>query len=122
MTTGERVDAGAPVLAVMSGAVALQVAGAVLLKVLADVTPDTDRLLLLAGVGAVAVLNLIRLAVWGYAHSRFPLSTSFPTSALFFPAMLVVAVAYGDPIGWAQVAGALLITLGSTWLSLRRKS
>jgi drug/metabolite transporter (DMT)-like permease len=107
-------------LAVMSVAVGLQVIGAVVLKTLADTATGTDRLALLAGIAGVGLLNLCRLAVWGYAHTRFPLSSSFPTSALFFPAMLLVAVAYGDPVGPQQVLGAGLITLGSTWLSLRR--
>lgn len=104
----------------MSVAVGLQVAGAVLLKMLADLAAGTDRVLLVTGVAAVGVLNLARLGAWGYAHSRFPLSSSFPTSALFFPMMLIVAAFYGDPIGWRQVMGALLITIGSTWLAIRR--
>lgn len=110
-----------PVLVVMSIAVALQVAGAVLLKLLADVPPSAGRFLIVLGVLGVGVLNLARLGIWGYAHSRFPLSTSFPTSALFFPAMLLVAVYFDEPIGWEQIAGALLIAAGSTWLTIRRR-
>ena len=106
-------------LPVMLGAVALQVLGAVLLKVLADQVHVAITLWIVAGVGGVIVLNVLRLVVWGYAHRRFPLSMTFPISSLFFPCMLLVALVFGDPIGARQVVGAILITLGVIWLSHR---
>ncbi len=106
-------------LTVMLGAVALQVLGAILLKVLADQVHVTITVWIVAGVGGVIVLNLLRLLVWGYAHRRFPLSTTFPLSSLFFPAMLLVAFAFGDPIEARQILGATLITLGVIWLNRR---
>ena len=106
-------------LPVMSGAVTLQVLGAVLLKVLADQVHVAITIWIVAGVGGVILLNVLRLVVWGYAHRRFPLSMTFPISSLFFPCMLLVALAFGDPIGARQVAGAVLITLGVIWLSYK---
>jgi drug/metabolite transporter (DMT)-like permease len=100
-------------------AVSLQVFGAVLLKTLADARSTLTVGLMVAGIGAVLVLNLVRLGVWGLAHSRFPLSTTFPLSSLFFPAMLAVAAAFGDEIGFRQILGAVLITAGAFWLSTR---
>lgn len=100
-------------------AVTLQVLGAVLLKTIADHRLQWPLAGLAVGVTAVIVLNLARLGVWGAAHKRFPLSTTFPLSSLFYPAMLIVAVAYGDTVGGRQLVGALLITSGSIWLSLR---
>lgn len=100
-------------------AVSLQVMGAVLLKIMADERHALTLLLILVGVGGVLVLNLIRLVVWGYAHRRFPLSTTFPLSSLFFPAMLGVAAWFGDEIGPVQIIGALLIASGAFWLSAK---
>jgi hypothetical protein len=114
--------ANLPAIAVMLVAVGLQLLGAVLLKTLADNRLAWSVGLLAAGVGAVLILNLIRLGVWGYANSRFPLSTTFPLSSLFFPGLLLVAIAFGDDIGPAQVAGAAMITAGTMWLSLRVSS
>jgi drug/metabolite transporter (DMT)-like permease len=109
---------GLAALGVMLGAVALQVAGAVVLKAMADADADRSLPVLFAGIGAVLVLNLLRLAVWGYAHQRFPLSTTFPHSSLFFPVMLMVAVAFGEHVRLNQVVGALVIAAGSFWLAV----
>jgi drug/metabolite transporter (DMT)-like permease len=106
-------------VAVMLVAVGLQVAGSVLLKVLAEASTSRSLLLVAPGIAAVLVLNLLRLGVWGVAHQRFPLSTSFPLSSLFFPAMLGVAYAFGEPVGGRQIAGAVLITAGTAWLAAR---
>lgn len=106
-------------VAVMFLAVTLQVLGAILLKTIADHRLQWSFALLGAGVGVVIILNLVRLGVWGAAHKRFPLSTTFPLSSLFYPMMLLVAVAYGDPVGARQLIGAALITSGSVWLTLR---
>ena len=106
-------------IGVMLLAVSLQVMGALLLKTIADHRLDWSILVLGLGVSAVILLNLVRLGVWGAAHKRFPLSTTFPLSSLFYPVMLVVALAYGDAVGSRQLVGALLITAGSVWLSLR---
>lgn len=111
----------APV-AVMLVAVSLQIGGAALLKSLADARTRAPVLLLAAGVAGVLVINAARLAVWGFAHRRFPLSTIFPLSALFFPALLVLALAFGEPVRGSEVAGALCITAGSAWLAWRAPS
>jgi len=109
-------------VAVMFLAVTLQVLGAVLLKTIADHRLQWSLALLAAGIAAVVFLNLVRLGVWGAAHKRFPLSTTFPLSSLFYPMMLLVAVAYGDPVGARQLVGAGLITAGSVWLTVRVRS
>lgn len=106
-------------IGVMLLAVALQVVGAVLLKLIADGRDDAPLLILAAGGAAVGVVNLARLVVWGVAHRRYALSTTFPLSSLFFPVMLFVAAAFGDTIGPAQIIGALLITSGAFWLTAR---
>jgi multidrug transporter EmrE-like cation transporter len=103
----------------MLGAVALQVIGAVILKLLADNFDEWTTALVLLGVAGVILVNVARLGVWGLAHSRFPLSTTFPLSSLFYPAMLVLAVLFGDQVGMTQVGGAALIAAGTFWLTAR---
>ena len=103
----------------MMAAVMLQVIGAIVLKTIADHWSELAIWLLAIAVIAVIFINIMRLCVWGYAHQRFSLSSTFPLSSLFYPAMLAVAVAYGDTVGVRQIAGALLITFGSLWLSTK---
>ncbi len=109
--------ANLPAVTVMLLAVLLQLLGAMLLKTIADHRVTWSMALLIVAVGGVLILNLLRLGVWGYANSRFPLSTTFPLASLFFPGLLVVAMAFGDEIGANQVIGAGLITFGTIWLS-----
>jgi len=104
-------------LLVMLLAVGLQVAGAIVLKTLADRVDYTSATMAALGIGAVVALNLLRVGVWGAAHRRYPLSQTFPLSALFFPAMLLLALAYGEEAGARQVIGAVLITAGASWLT-----
>ena len=106
-------------LGIMVVAVVLQVTGAVLLKTIADRQDSWSLAVLALGLAAVGVVDVVRLIVWGFAHRRFPLSTTFPLSSLFFPAMLGVAFLYGDEVGALQLAGAALITGGVAWLTLR---
>ena len=106
-------------IVIMLAAVGLQTTGAVVLKVLADHRASWALSLLALGVSAVILVNLARLAVWGLAHRRYPISSTFPLSSLFYPVMLVVALAFGDEVGPRQIAGALLITAGTVWLSAR---
>ena len=106
-------------LGIMVVAVVLQVTGAVILKTIADRQDSWSLAVLALGLAAVGVVDVVRLIVWGVAHRRFPLSTTFPLSSLFFPAMLVVAFLYGDEVGALQLAGAALITGGVAWLTLR---
>ena len=106
----------------MLGAVSLQVIGAVLLKLLADNRDVWAADLLIMGLAGVFLVNVARLGVWGVAHSRFPLSTTFPLSSLFYPATLVLAVVFGDQVGLTQIGGATLITAGTFWLTARVSS
>lgn len=106
-------------LGVMLVAVGLQVVGAVLLKTVADRYQSWSLTLLVIALAAVGAVDVGRLIVWGYAHGRFPLSTTFPLSSLFYPAMLGIALLYGDRVGGLQLAGAALITAGVAWLTVK---
>jgi hypothetical protein len=105
-------------LVVVFVAVALNIASAVTLKALAGLASPTLWTLGAAGV-LVTGLNVVRFVVWGVAHRKYPLSLSYPLSSMFFPLMLGVSYLYGDPVGFREVAGTGLITLGVLWMTLR---
>lgn len=90
--------------------VGLNVFSSIVLKTLADKTPEISFLLI--GFGLVALLNIFRMIVWYFANRDFPLSQFHPLTSLIFPAMLLVALAYGEKIGFFQIGGALLISAG----------
>ena len=115
VTTNLRANRGA--VALMLLAVGIQATAAILLKTIADGYEAWGLLLIAAGVGGIIALNLGRLLVWGLAYRRYPLSSTFPLSALFFPVVLLIAVGFGDPVGTREVAGAGLITVGVFWLT-----
>jgi drug/metabolite transporter (DMT)-like permease len=101
--------------------VAMQLASALLLKLAPEL--DSGRFawigLLLAGVLA---LNIIRFIIWGAVHARFPLSVAYPASALFFPGVVAMAWWFGEQVGPAQIAGAMLVMAGVVILLSERGS
>lgn len=106
-----------PFLVVLT-TVALQIGAALVLKALAD-HPHTPMLMLAAGLALVVALNGLRFIAWGAAHKRFPLSLTYPLSAVFFPLMLLVSWQYGEPVAVRQVVGTVLITTGVLWMLAR---
>lgn len=97
--------------------VVIQIVVAVLLKELADAHTRTAAWMLL-GLGAAVGLNGIRFLVWGYTHRHFPLSHSYPLTALFFPCILAVSALYGEHIAIHQLLAVAIIMAGlaaMTW-------
>jgi len=106
-------------LALFVGAiVGLNVSSAILLKTLASQV-ELPVLLIGVGFGIVFMLNGLRLVVWMFANRRFPLSTTYPLTSVFFPVMLGVSFAYNESITFNRIAGTLLITCGVFWLGWR---
>lgn len=105
---------GLPTLvALVLATVVIQLVVAALLKelTLRDATPAA-----IAGVLGVAVLlNGVRFLAWGYTHRHYPLSRSYPLTALFFPCILLMSAYYGEAIRWPQVTGVAMILAG-LWL------
>lgn len=52
-------------------------------------------------------------------HRRWPLSHTYPMTAVFFPLIIIMAAAYGEPIRLNQVLGGLLIAAGVAWLTFK---
>lgn len=105
--------------AIVGAAVALQVLGAIVLKLMADRSANSSTLFLALGVGSVLALDFLRFVAWWSAHRRYPLSVTIPISSLFFPAMLFVALGFGEPVSAQSVVGAIVITAGTAWLRWR---
>jgi multidrug transporter EmrE-like cation transporter len=101
----------------VSGIVGVNVASGLLLKTLADHASGW----LITGIGfsIVFVLNGARLVIWLLANRRFPLSTTYPLTSLFFPIMLGISYAYGEPVDLMKIVGTLLIACGVFWLGWR---
>lgn len=97
--------------------VGLNVASGIVLKTLAD--GAFGVVVIGVGFGTVLVFNVLRLVVWMAANRRFPLSTTYPLTSVFFPVMLVVSLAYGDAVNLPKVLGTVLITCGVFWLGWR---
>jgi drug/metabolite transporter (DMT)-like permease len=98
--------------------IVLQLATAWLLGSVAATFPRSG--LILAGVAVLAAigLNLCRFVVWGYTHRRYPLSHTYPLTALFFPCILALSWLHGDALGPRRLIGTLLITLGALALGM----
>lgn len=107
-------------LGVVTLTVLLQLAAAALLKQAALIA--TAGLLLALGLVAVAIgIHGVRFLLWGYAHRRWPLSHTYPLTAVFFPIVVGMAVLYGEQIRAPQVMGSLLIGMGVAWLTFRNQ-
>ena len=106
-----------PLLVVLT-AVSLGVLSAIVLKTMAD-APTLGMGYLAVGLASVVAINAGRVVAWGYAHKKYPLSNTYPFTSLFFPVMLIVSRAYGEPASWEQVGGVLLIVAGVGWLTWR---
>jgi multidrug transporter EmrE-like cation transporter len=102
---------------VVMGIVGVNVASGLLLKTLADQPSG----LLITGIGfsMVLTLNGARLVIWLLANRRFPLSTTYPLTSIFFPIMLAISYAYGEPVNVLKILGTLLIASGVFWLGWR---
>lgn len=103
---------GVVLVTLVLATVAIQIVASILLKELADAHGAMPRLWLVLVLGLVAGLNGLRFFVWGYTHKHYPLSHSYPLTALFFPCILLLSAYYGDPIGLPEIVGVIVIMLG----------
>lgn len=107
-------------VALVLSTVLIQIAVAVLLKELANAHGSASTGVFALVLAAALGLNGLRFLIWGYTHKHYPLSHSYPLTALFFPCILLISTFYGDRIGWMQMAGVATILLGlalMTWES-----
>ena len=103
-------------VALVLSTVVIQLLVAALLKELA--MRDVSTAWILVVLASAVALNGLRFLVWGYTHRHYPLSHSYPLTALFFPCILLVSAWYGEPIRAAQIVGVGVMMLGlglTTW-------
>jgi len=96
------------------GTVLIQVFVAILLKELADFDGGRSWWLIAFIIAMAAGLNGIRFLIWGYTNKHYPLSSSYPLTALFFPCILAVSALYGEPVAWNQMVAIVVIVAGLT--------
>lgn len=105
-------------LAVVTVTVLLQLLGAAFLKqaaLAAHGMPLVPAVFIVAAFGVQGV----RFLLWGYAHRRWPLSMTYPMTAVFFPLLIGLAAWYGERVSLQQWAGGLLITAGVAWITFK---
>lgn len=105
-------------LSVVTVTVLLQLLGAAFLK---QATLSVHVGLWLPALFIVAAFGVqgVRFLLWGYAHKRWPLSVTYPMTAVFFPMLIALAAFYGEQVTAAQWLGGFLITGGVAWLTFQ---
>ena len=98
-------------LVLVTVAVALNIASAIVLKEAVELANPTT-IVLIGLLSLVALINLLRVVFWAAIHRRYRLSDSYPLTAIFFPMILLVSMFYGEQVSAFKIAGTLLITLG----------
>lgn len=91
--------------------VGLQLINAMLVK-FASATPAPPLLVVGGLLMVVLVLSFVRFFIWNGIYKRYPISLAYPLSAIFFPAVVVIAWAMGESIGILQISGAMLVMVG----------
>lgn len=108
-------------LALVLGTIVLQLIAAWVLSTVASIRPSPSLLMAGSAVAAAIGLNIFRFGLWGYAHKRYPLSHTYPLTALFFPCVLLLSVAQGNTITAAQIVGTMLIAAGAVLMSSKSR-
>jgi len=91
--------------------VGLQLVNAALVK-LASATPSPAPLVIAGLLTVVLALSFARFIIWNGIYRRYPISLAYPLSAIFFPAVVVVAWAMGETVGVLQIVGAAIVMAG----------
>lgn len=105
----------APLIAVL-GTVILGVLSALSLDYLSDLSKPSSMILAI-GYVIVLAINAGRLLVWNHIHKLYPLSMSYPLTAIFFPIILFIAHLQGEKTTFIQWLGVTIIMVGVCILS-----
>lgn len=73
-------------------------------------------------ISLVLGLNALRFYVWGALHKKYPLSTTYPMTAFYFPLILVLAYFWEENIFIEQVLGCIVLSLGVVVLSINNEA
>lgn len=98
-------------LALVAASVGLQLISAFLVKT-ASTIAHPELTLITGMLLIVLILNFGRFLIWNNIHKKYPVSLAYPLSAIFFPAIVLIAWAMGERIGLMQLFGATLVMIG----------
>jgi drug/metabolite transporter (DMT)-like permease len=98
-------------LGLVSLSVGLQLFNALLVK-LAAATPSPPLPVMGGLLLAVLGLGFVRFFIWSGIYKRYPISLAYPLSAIFFPAVVLLAWLMGEAVGAMQLLGAALVMAG----------
>ncbi|MBM3488235.1 MAG: hypothetical protein FJX67_16645 [Alphaproteobacteria bacterium] len=99
--------------AALAAAILVGIGGQILLKYGADAGGGIAAQLLRPATLAGLVLYAVAALLYIVALRRIPVSIAFPSVALSYALMAVIAhVLWQEPFGWPQIAGLVLITGG----------
>ena len=80
-------------------------------------------LISLAIIFGVFALHGIRFIFWGYIHTKYDLSQSYPLISVFFPIIFIIALIKGDTeLSVFKVLGVLFIIFGIIISNYQTKS
>jgi drug/metabolite transporter (DMT)-like permease len=108
-------------LVIVLSTVIIQILTASILKYTADNRVSLSELTIIAIVAGIIVLNIVRFGLWGTAHRQFPLSKTYPLTALFFPCVLVLSLLYGEQVTTNHLIGTATITAGVYILGIAKE-
>jgi len=66
----------------------------------------------LSGLAAAGLLGIGQFVTWRKAHQRYPLSLTYPFTALTFPMAMSVAALYNEQVGPWHIIATTLIAAG----------
>lgn len=106
----------------VSSTVLLQLAAAWVLDTAAGHPSARGWAIAAVAIAVALVLNVGRFVIWGYTHRHFPLSFTYPLTALFFPCILLLSYFQGTRIGGMEILGTALITIGAVVMGVRDRT
>lgn len=96
-------------------------ASALLLDYVAKL-PQHNMLLMLMVIAAAVVLNFSKFFIWGRIYKKYPLGTTYPITASFFPLIYIVALGNGQAsLQVSKIIAIALILIGIYLLSEARE-
>lgn len=81
-----------------------------------------NMLLMFMVIGAATALNFSKFFIWGRIYKKYPLGTTYPITASFFPLIYIVALGNGQAtLQTSKVIAIVLILIGIYLLSEERQ-
>lgn len=122
MTPNQHSAPRLPAWLLVLGTVLLQLLAAWILDLVAKSVHQKVLWVAAVTIALAIAINLGRFLIWRHAHRHFPLSQTYPLTALFFPCVLLLSWWHGQHITSLQMLGTALITFGVMLMAAPRKT